>query len=75
MPRYEVGRSAPAAGVWARCKTACEVLICTDGWAASPGSIKRAFGEKIKRTAGRGRAPLEIWSGLHIGTVIKHTVR
>ena len=60
--------------VRACCRIACEVLICTDGWAAYPGSIKRAFREKVKRTAGRGRAHLEIWSGLHIGTVIKHTV-
>src|SRR3989441_2971803 len=60
--------------VRACCQTACDILICTDGWAAYPGSIKRAFREKVKRTAGRGRAQLEIWSGLHIGTVIKHTV-
>ena len=56
------------------CQSACELLICTDGWAPYPGSIKRAFREKVKRTVGRGRAHLEIWSGLHIGTVIKHTV-
>ena len=60
--------------VRACCRIACEVLICTDGWAAYPGSIKRAFREKVKRTAGQGRAQLEIWAGLHIGTVIKHTV-
>ncbi len=60
--------------VRACCKTACELLVCTDGWAAYAGSIKRAFREKVKHTAGRGRAHLEIWSGLHIGTVIKHTV-
>lgn len=60
--------------VRACCRIACEVLICTEGWAAYPGSIKRAFREKVKRTAGRGRAHLEIWSGLHIGTVIKHSV-
>jgi transposase-like protein len=45
--------------VRACCRIACEVLICTDGWAAYPGSIKRAFREKVKRTAGRGRAHLE----------------
>ena len=60
--------------VRACCRIACEVLICTDGWAAYVGSIQRAFREKVKPTAGRGRAHLEIWSGLHIGTVIKHTV-
>jgi IS1 family transposase len=51
-----------------------EVLICTDGWAAYPGSIKRAFRDKIKRTAGRGRPSFQVWSGLHIGTVIKYMV-
>src|SRR6266702_6565410 len=55
--------------VRACCQTACDVLICTDGWAAYVGSITRAFREKVKRTAGRGRASLEIWSGLHSGTV------
>ena len=49
------------------------VLVCTDGWAAYPGSIQRAFREKVKRTAGRGRACLQVWSGLCIATVIKRT--
>lgn len=53
---------------------ACTLLVCTDGWAAYPNSIKRAFRDKVKRTVGRGRASLQIWPGLHIGTVIKHTV-
>ena len=52
-----------------------EVLICTDGWAAYPASIRRAFREKVKQTAGRGRPRLQVWSGLHMGTVIKHTVK
>ncbi len=51
------------------------LLVCTDGWAAYPGSIRRAFREKIKKTAGRGRACLQVWPQLHIGTVIKHTVK
>ncbi len=51
------------------------VLVCTDGWAAYPGSIRRAFREKVKETAGRGRACLRVWPELHIGTVIKHTVK
>lgn len=55
-------------------QAACAVLVCTDGWAAYPNSIKRAFRDKVKRTAGRGRAALQVWSGLHIGTVIKQTV-
>jgi IS1 family transposase len=49
------------------------LLVITDGWSAYPGSIRRAFREKIKRTKGVGRACLQVWSGLHIGTVIKRT--
>ena len=49
------------------------LLILTDGWAAYPGSIKRAFREKVKETAGRGRARLVVWPELHIGTIIKRT--
>src|SRR5712692_4208009 len=55
-------------------QAACALLVCTDGWAAYPNSIKRAFRDKVKPTAGRGRASLQVWSGLHIGTVIKQTV-
>lgn len=55
-------------------QAACALLICTDGWAAYPNSIKRAFRDKVKRTAGRGRASWQVWSSLHIGTVIKQTV-
>ncbi len=55
-------------------QAACTLLICTDGWAAYPNSIKRAFRDKVKRTAGRGRASLQFGSDLHIGTGIKHTV-
>jgi transposase-like protein/IS1 family transposase len=52
----------------------CALLVCTDGWSAYPNSIRRAFREKMKRTAGRGRCALEVWPELHIGTVIKRTV-
>ncbi len=55
-------------------KTLCDLLICTDGWSPYPNSIKRFFREKIKRAGKRGRCSLEVWPGLHIGTVIKHTV-
>ena len=55
-------------------QAACALLICTDGWAAYPNSIRRALRDKFKRTAGRGRASLQVWPGLHIGTVIKQTV-
>jgi IS1 family transposase len=49
------------------------LLVLTDGWNAYPGSIRRTFREKIKRTKGVGRACLQIWPELHIGTVIKRT--
>lgn len=49
------------------------VLVCTDGWAAYPGSIQRAFREKVKATAGRGRASFQVWPELCIATVIKRT--
>ncbi len=47
------------------------LLVLTDGWAAYPGSIRRAFRQKVKKTTGVGRAALEVWPDLHIGTVIK----
>jgi len=49
------------------------LLVLTDGWAAYPGSIRRAFREKVKVTPGPGRACLSMWPELHIGTVIKRT--
>jgi transposase-like protein len=53
----------------------CALLVLTDGWAAYPNSIKRAFREKATGPAGRGRPSFQIWPALHIGTVIKHTVK
>jgi transposase-like protein len=49
------------------------LLVLTDGWAPYPNSIRRAFREKVKKMAGVGRASLEVWPDLHIGTVIKRT--
>lgn len=49
------------------------VLVCTDGWAAYPGSIRRAFRERVKQTTGRGRPRLVVWPDLLIATVIKRT--
>ena len=49
------------------------LLVLTDGWAAYPNSIRRAFREKVKTMAGVGRASLKVWPHLHIGTVIKRT--
>jgi len=45
----------------------------TDGWSAYPNSILRAFREKVKLTKGVGRACLQVWEDVHIGTVIKRT--
>jgi IS1 family transposase len=49
------------------------LLVLTDGWGAYPNSIRRAFREKVKKVTGVGRACLEVWPQLHIGTVIKRT--
>jgi IS1 family transposase len=49
------------------------LLVITDGWSAYPGSIRRAFREKVKQMQGVGRACLRVWPQLHIGTVIKRT--
>src|SRR3989440_3347950 len=54
-------------------QAACALLVCTDGWAAYPNSIKRAFRDKVKETVGRGRACLRVWPQLCIATVIKRT--
>ncbi len=57
-----------------RCaQTMRPLLVCTDGWAAYPGSIRRTFRDKVKRTVGRGRSALVVWPDLLIATVIKHT--
>jgi IS1 family transposase len=49
------------------------VTVATDGWAAYPKSIQRASWDKVKTTAGRGRAQLQVWKQLCIVTGIKHT--
>jgi transposase-like protein/IS1 family transposase len=55
------------------CQAVRALLVCTDGWAAYPNSIMRAFRDKVKKTAGRGRCCLELWPDLCIATVIKRT--
>jgi transposase-like protein/IS1 family transposase len=57
------------------CQPVRALLVATDGWSAYPGSIQRAFREKVKQTAGRGRACLKVWPKLCIATVIKRTVK
>jgi transposase-like protein len=51
------------------------LLVCTDGFAAYPNSIRRAKRSKVKETAGGGRPCLRVWPQLYIGTVIKRTVK
>jgi transposase-like protein/IS1 family transposase len=55
------------------CQPFRALLVCTDGWKAYPGSIRRAFREKVKQSAGRGRACLRGWPQLCIAVVIKRT--
>jgi hypothetical protein len=52
---------------------ACALLVSTDGWNAYPGSIVRAFRQKVKRAQGQGRAYLQVWPELCIATVIKRS--
>jgi hypothetical protein len=59
--------------VRACCQWVQGLLVCTDGFAAYPKSIVRAFRDKVKRKAGRGRCCLEAWKDLCIATVIKRT--
>ncbi|HEY6408384.1 MAG TPA: hypothetical protein VIY29_13030 [Ktedonobacteraceae bacterium] len=53
------------------CQPLRALLVCTDGWNVYPGSIRRAFRSKVKETAGRGRACLQVWPQLCIAVVIK----
>jgi IS1 family transposase len=59
--------------VRACCQPMRALLVCTDGWSAYPGSIRRAIRSKVKETIGRGRACLQVWPQLCIAVVIKRT--
>jgi transposase-like protein/IS1 family transposase len=61
--------------VKACCQPLVAVLVLTDGWAAYPGSIRRAFREKVQSAAGWGRRRLQAWPDVLIGTVIKKTAK
>lgn len=61
--------------VKACCQPLTAVLMLTDGWSAYPGSIRRAFREKVKSVTGRGRSRLQAWPEIVIGTVIKKTAK
>jgi transposase-like protein/IS1 family transposase len=59
-----------------RCaRSLCAILICTDGFAAYPKSIRRAFRKKVKNPYGIGASRKEVWPRLYIATVIKHTAK
>src|SRR6266852_6402202 len=57
------------------CKDLCDILICTDGFAAYPKSINKAFRHKVKDTPGPGASKKVVWPRLYIGTVIKRTAK
>jgi hypothetical protein len=61
------------AQVRACCQPLRALLVWTDGWNASPNSIRRAIRSKVKETAGRGRACLRVWPQVCIAVVIKRT--
>jgi transposase-like protein len=53
----------------------CAILVCTDGFAAYPKSIIKAFRYKVKDTPGPGAPKKIVWPRLYIGTVIKRTAK
>jgi IS1 family transposase len=57
------------------CLAMTAILICTDGFAAYPKSILKAFRNKIKASTGPGAPKKVVWPRLYIGTVIKRTVK
>lgn len=63
------------AGVRRCARPGCRVLVITDGWAAYPNAIRRAFRTKLAREGRRGRCQLQVWATLGIAVVIKHTTR
>lgn len=56
-PGQSVGRRVDATSAPIGSKPAPASSVLTDGWAAYPNSIRRAFREKIKKLTGVGRAP------------------
>jgi transposase-like protein/IS1 family transposase len=61
--------------VYRCCRKLCALLICTDGWIAYPNSIKKAFCEKVNESREPALPKEEVWPDLHIGTVIKSTMK
>ena len=59
-----------------RCaRSLCAILICTDGFAAYPKSIIKAFRTKVKERPGPGASKKVVWPRLYIATVIKRTAK
>jgi len=58
--------------VRACCLPLVPLLICCDGFAAYPGSIYRAFREKMPNPYGVGRTRLQAWPEILIGIINKH---
>lgn len=58
--------------VRACCLPLAALLVCCDGFAAYPGSIYRAFRDKMANPYGIGRTRLEAWPKILIGIVNKH---
>jgi transposase-like protein/IS1 family transposase len=56
-------------------RTGCAVLVVTDGWAAYPKAILRAFRGKVPRQGQPGRSHLQVWATLGIAVLVKHTAR
>jgi hypothetical protein len=73
-PRHVSRRSNDASGA-DLCAGAVYSVDLYRWLGAYPGSIKRAFRDKVKRTAGPGRASFQVWPHVHIGTIIKHSVK
>lgn len=58
--------------VKACCLPLCALLVLTNGWSAYPGSLRRAFREKVKGTGQRGRRRVQAWPEIVSGMVSKH---
>src|SRR5260370_25032486 len=54
--------------VRACCQPLRALLVCTDGGSAHPNGIPRAFGEKVKTTAVRGRTSFHEWPRVLLAT-------
>jgi hypothetical protein len=57
-----------------RCAARRPLLICTDGFRASPRAIREAFRDP-QPTGQRGRPRWPGWHTLHIAQVVKHSVQ